>query len=237
VLSRRLFFALILLGLCFSGRGTARGGEVEATRLPEFAGGVRAGAKLADPSIIYRISSACYDRYSSAPNDSSERAETCILEQLRHAGAGPQALAFARYAAGASGPAAIAHIHRHRVADAVYADLYAADISGAWFLIGRSGDVIPLWALANLEDDARFAAVLKRFPGASLWMPEGANAAFHVEDLPRGGQRFIFPYDLKTCHACASVGTAAVGFDFDAAGNFTGMELTGIAAASSAPRS
>ncbi len=213
---RRLFFALILLGFCFSGRGTARGGEVEATRLPEFAGGVRDGAKLADPSIIYRISEAC-------------PTTACVIQHLKHAGAGPQALAFARYTTDVfEARGAIASIHRHRVADAVYADIDAGDIAGAWFLIGRSGDVVPLWTPVTLELKPRFAALLKSYPGATLWMPEDPHARFRVQDLPRGGQRFIFDFGVKRCHVCKVDSVVAIGFDFDAAGAFTGIEPMGF---------
>lgn len=226
-----MLVAIALAGFPLTLAPVRAAGELAATPLREFSGGVRADAKLADPSIIFRISNACYAQFPFARHQSSAPAERCIIDKLRSAGASMQAIAFARFA---PVPAALARVYRYRVAAAVYADMRWADGAGGWCLIGRAGDAVPMWGPIDLSRDPRFAAFAKTHPGAVAWMPDGPGEAPRVKALPRGGQRFIFKFALKSCRACALDGMAAIGFDFDAAGKFTGSELDALGQAPAA---
>ena len=89
-----------------------------------------------------------------------------------------------------------------------------------------------------------------------LWMPTGRADAPSMIDLGHGkyfdavgaqthgltasaqrltapAQRFIFSFAVKTCHACAVIGQAHIGFDFDSTGHYTGAHLISIASSSS----
>jgi peptidoglycan hydrolase-like protein with peptidoglycan-binding domain len=47
--------------------------------------------------------------------------------------------------------------------------------------------------------------------------------------MTRGEQRFVFAYRLAKCRTCATPGEMLVAFDFDAAGQYKGVKLIGIA--------
>jgi hypothetical protein len=212
--------ALTLIAL-----GTTRAQAQTATMLPAFKGGVRADARLADPSIVLPISSACYASHPFARYKSAAPAESCIIAKLKQAGAGAQAIAFARFA---PVPAAISSFTNYATAAAVFAVMRWADGDAGWCIIGRSGAAVPLWGEVKISDDAQFAAFAKIHHDVIPWMPTGADDAPRVVDLADGAQRFIFRFALKTCHACAIDGDAAVGFDFDRRGAYTGVHLVGI---------
>ena len=50
-----------------------------------------------------------------------------------------------------------------------------------------------------------------------------------VIEIGHGAERFMFPFAVKTCHACAVIGRAQIGFDFDRGGHYGGAELLSIA--------
>jgi hypothetical protein len=202
--------------------------------IPEFKGGVRAGAMLPEPSIIFRVSGACYDAFPFARYESGVPAENCILGKLKKAGGGRQAIAFARFA---PVPAVIASFTNYRDASAIYAAMRWADGTAGWCLIGRSGEAVPLWGEVKVDGDAKFEAFAKTHHGTIPWMPTGASDAPRVVELANGAQRFIFTFALKTCHACATDGTAAIGFDFDRDGDYTGIDVVSITPAAPASSS
>jgi hypothetical protein len=56
-----------------------------------------------------------------------------------------------------------------------------------------------------------------------LTFGESLNNFEGMEQLPGGGQRFIFNCDLMDgCHVCRTDDTAFVAFNFDRAGQFSG---------------
>lgn len=44
------------------------------------------------------------------------------------------------------------------------------------------------------------------------------------------GAQLVFAFTLKVCHACASLGTATVVYNFDREGRYQGARLQSIAA-------
>lgn len=199
----------------------------KATPIPAFAGGVRKDALLKDPQVIIAISSHCYDAVAKA-QDISVAAEQCINNELKRIGAGVQAIAFANYA---PVPSAIEHFARYRDAAAVYAVMRWADGASGWCLIGVSGEAIGMWEPTRAEHDPKFVTFAQAHPNATLWMPVGKADAPSVVGLRHGAERFVFPFAVKTCHACAVIGNARIGFEFDRAGHYDGAELLGIASA------
>jgi hypothetical protein len=217
----------------------------KATLIPAFKGGVHANAVLPNPQAIVDISSHCYETASTA-KDSAKIATACIDDKLRQIGAGVQAIAFADYA---PVPAAIEYFTNYRNASAVYAVMRWADGASGWCLIGKSGEAIGMWEPTGVERDPAFAAFAQTHPNAMLWMPTGRGGApsmiergpskhldatdTQTHGLRASAQRFISPFAIKTCHACAVIGEAHIGFDFDSAGHYTGAHLISIASASS----
>jgi hypothetical protein len=232
--------ALVVLLAVLSGQAYAQ----KATLIPAFKGGVHAAAVLKNPQAIIDISSNCYASASTA-KDSAKAATECIDNKLRQFGAGVQAIAFADYA---PVPAAIEYFTNYRNASAVYAVMRWADGASGWCLIGKSGEAIGMWEPTGVEGDPMFLAFAHAHPNAMLWMPTGrADAPSMVEighrkrveatgaqtqGLAASTQRFIFPFTVKTCHACAVIGQGHIGFDFDSAGHYAGAHLIGLASTS-----
>jgi hypothetical protein len=211
-----------VVALCgLSGRANAR----KATLIAAFVGGVRKDALLKDPQAIIAISSRCYDA-ASQTEVASEAPARCIENELKRIGAGAQAIAFADYA---PVPAAIEHFTRYRDAAAVYAVMRWADGASGWCLIGVSGEAIGMWEPTGTEHDSKFIRFAQTHPNATLWMPVDKADAPAVIDTGHGAERFVFPFAVKTCHACAVIGHARIGFKFDRAGHYEGAKLLSIA--------
>jgi hypothetical protein len=198
-----------------------------ATLLPAFKGGVRRDAILKDPQGIISISSACYAANGGTSPGSAQR---CIADKLKVMGASAQAIAFADYA---PVPSAIEYYKQYRNAAAVYAVMRWADGASGWCLIGRSGQAIGMWEPTSAEHGPKFIAFARVHPNAILWMPTDRGDVPEVIALPKGVERLIMPFKVKECNACAIIGNAQVGFDFDHAGNYRGSDLVGIIAAPS----
>jgi hypothetical protein len=159
-----------------------------ATLIPAFEGGVRADAVLKDPAAIIAISSGCYDTAPTSGEQSGAAARKCIDDQLRQAGAGAQAIAFADYA---PVPAAIAQFRNYRNASTIFAVMRWADGDSGWCLIGRSGEAVAMWDQNELSQDAKFKAFAREHPDTMLWMPTGAVNAPKIIEAGKGVQRFM----------------------------------------------
>ncbi len=74
-----------------------------------------------------------------------------------------------------------------------------------------------------MEQDSWYQSVKAKFPQIDIW-PGDRSAAIpwpRVQPLPDGGIEFIIPYPMiNGCHACAHVGSARFGWEFDAGGKF-----------------
>jgi hypothetical protein len=196
-----------------------------ATLVSAFAGGVRKDALLKDPQAIIAISSRCYDSTAKV-QDAAASAQRCIDNELKRIGAGAQAIAFANYT---PVPSAIEYFTDYRNAAAVYAVMRWADSASGWCLIGVSGEAVGMWEPIDAEHDKKFVAFAKTHPNAILWMPVDKEDAPSVVEAGHGAERFIFPFAVKTCHACAVIGHARVGFEFDRKGYYEGADLMSIA--------
>ena len=74
-----------------------------------------------------------------------------------------------------------------------------------------------------MEKDVMFQAIKQRYPKIDLFPADRSGAAPwpRTEPLPNGGTRFVVSYPLQDgCHACAHLGLARFGWDFDAKGKF-----------------
>ena len=96
-------------------------------------------------------------------------------------------------------------------------------------------DDIALLPRAEMEKDPQFAALRKIYPGLELAVLDSqrsSDSSPKIEQLANGGERFVIPYSLQgACGACAPVGQATFGFDFDPAGQFLGVKFLRVTTA------
>lgn len=168
------------------------------------------------------------------------RTGECFIAQMRGAGASSQALAFARLLHERTGQVGYLRGFREagRVDIAYVQYAFRANELNGVCLINGSPPLIDVDRLdapdqPALESDPAYAALRRQYPGVAIFPAD----RFHtdspsVEALAGGGLRFLVDYRLNNvCHACAQVGTARYGFDFDAAGKFLGARLVSVQAA------
>jgi len=100
----------------------------------------------------------------------------------------------------------------------------AALVLIAVLLGGSPAVVLPELEVENLttdswSSDSMFASLKSSYPDATFW---GSGPTLEpVGTSPSGGQRFIFDYrTLNGCHACATIATARIAFDFAPDGSY-----------------
>ncbi len=77
--------------------------------------------------------------------------------------------------------------------------------------------------LSAMRQDPLFQAMTHQFPKVDLFPGDRSSSDPwpRVQPLPGGGQQFVVTYPLLNgCHACARLGLARFGWDFDASGKF-----------------
>ena len=159
----------------------------------------------------------------------------CFLSVMAAAGASPAAMDFARRMGDEVYLAALADTRP--VAAALVFSPFRANENYFWLLVNGTPSPINVDDQRRLALDAMRASpayrrLLRRYPRVSLW-PDGRYRPLPAAvRLASGGRRFIISYRLQDfCHACAIVGRARFGFDFDAAGKFLGTRFLGLTSA------
>ncbi|HVB37234.1 MAG TPA: hypothetical protein VND92_01810 [Vicinamibacterales bacterium] len=165
----------------------------------------------------------------------------CFIDQMATAGAPVEAVAFARRLNarpdGTLGILRDFREHGHVDLAFVFFPLRANENQGC-FLVNGSPSLIDVddpaqLPMKEIEMVATWRVLARRYPKISLWPGNRSGTAFvRAERRPRGGQRFIFPYVLRNgCHACATIGTVRIAFDFDTTGTFIGPRVMDVRAA------
>lgn len=175
-----------------------------------------------DASAVWRgASDTC--RGGAGPVDD------CLRATMEAAGASPTALAAsARMAEGGEA----GYIVQWQTVDGI--DMATTEFPfrantnhGTWLIDAarRISDVDadPLAAAdTNRADIAAFRAA---HPEAMAFAPARLETRTLLES---GGVRLVFVTPMRTCHACADVGTLRVGYDFDDARRFTGRHVLAL---------
>jgi hypothetical protein len=160
--------------------------------------------------------------------------QNCFLSGMEKAGASPQAVDFMRRSDGAY----LREFRRVGPVDIAYVTypFRANENEGVWLVNGTPASVDVdnqrLLSKADLAKNANYAGLAKQYPQITLW-PGDRNGTDEpiVKDLPQKGRRFVVSYRLRNqCHACAVVGSAQFGFDFDQSGKFLGTKLLQVSA-------
>jgi hypothetical protein len=84
---------------------------------------------------------------------------------------------------------------------------------------------------AELAKNPQYAALLKSEPNLIVFPGDRNGMKFITAGkTANGGQRFVAPYILSKCHACARVGQLNVAFEFDSNGQFLGAKIASVKA-------
>lgn len=188
--------------------------------LPEFVGGVNSNA-IWNPSAktLQTVKQLCIKN----PSNYLE----CFNDAMHDVGASSQALAFNKYTNGW-----ITRYQQYGKIFLIYAQVLAADYSDAIYFINTQGAVINIddWDILQTlayGQNLQYAELKNKYPKMFLSMSN--HQSVKLASLPNNVQRFIFQYPLVNgCHACAVVGYANIGWDFDSNGNFINLSLLDI---------
>jgi len=169
----------------------------------------------------------------------STHIERCFLDEMKAAGASPEALAFAESLASSLGVVylrAFRHVERVDIAYIEYA-FRANELEGVLLLNGTPSpidvDDDRFTLDAEMKKNAAYAALAEQYPRISVWPGDRLDSKLPtVTSGSWGVQTFLVQYILRDdCHACAVVGAATLGFDFDTQGNFQRARVASVAPA------
>jgi predicted secreted protein len=169
--------------------------------------------------------------------------EKCFLNEMKAAGASPEALAFAESLAGTMGVVYLRAFRRAERVDVAYIEyaFRANELEGVLLVNGNPSpidvDDERFTMDAELRKNAAFAALAEQYPHISVWPGDRFDSKLPaVISTGWGTQTFMVQYLLRDgCHACAEIGTATVGFTFDTGGNFQAARVANVLAGA-APR-
>lgn len=159
----------------------------------------------------------------------------CFSRHMEDAGASPAAVAFLRSTDGAY----LRRLQRVGPFDVAYVRYpFRANENDGILLVNHSPERVDvddaqLLPRMELAQHPVYAGLARQYPQLSIWPGErGGATGLVIRKLPDRGRRFVADYRLRNqCHACAVVGAAQVGFDFDSSGRFLGTTLLQVTAA------
>jgi hypothetical protein len=185
-----------------------------------------AGVWQPPQDVFTKVSHAC--QVGAGPMSFSQ----CYMNQLAAQGEPPDAVQFTRWL--------YEHFDQNvgiMTAFKSFAPVDAAQVmiplrandNYALLLVNGDPSIVNLDDLQKLdrkamEADPQFQSIKQKFPQTDLWPGDrsGNNPWPEVKSLP-GGTEFIVSYPLiNGCHACARVGVAQFGWNFDPSGKFQG---------------
>ncbi len=157
----------------------------------------------------------------------------CFTDQMKAAGASPEALAFTRLINGDGYIQAFRPVGIVGVAAVVYP--FRANENDGLYLVNGQPPAINIDELqklpsGQLDADPAYAALKGSHPNADLWpgdrsSPDSLLALTSAD----GSQQFIANYRVQAgCHACAVLGQAFFTFNFDQSGRFSGIAFDGF---------
>lgn len=75
-----------------------------------------------------------------------------------------------------------------------------------------------------MRQDPNYAALVRKYPKLDVF--DWSNNFQGMQQIPQGGQRFIFSYLItESCHACREIGWAFFASDFNVKGQFLGIKF------------
>jgi hypothetical protein len=153
----------------------------------------------------------------------------CLLRFMADAGAAAAALEFTRGMDEDGWMAAVSTGGRVGVAEVAWP--FRANSNAGVLLVNGDPPAVDVssWTLLSpLEEDARIATIKRGSPEAAIWASDPPKPV--AGDRPGGGQRFLFDFPVRACHACADLAVAQVAYDFNGDGRFLGTRLLTVRA-------
>jgi hypothetical protein len=192
----------------------------------ETAGKVGASAVWQPPKDFVASAHTACDKAMTPANYGE-----CFIKQMSAAGAPADALSFTRllYQQSDGQVGIMSLFKKYGPVDAaqVFYPLRANDNYGVLLVNGdpKILDVDDFKKLdqAAMKQDPLFQAMTHQFPKVDVFPGDrsGSEPWPRIQSLAGGGQEFIVTYPLLNgCHACARLGLARFGWDFDASGKF-----------------
>src|SRR5271155_805232 len=168
--------------------------------------------------------------------------ERCFLNEMKSAGASPEALAFAESLAASLGVVYLRAFRRLEKVDVAYIEyaFRANELEGVLLVNGNPSpidvDDDRFTVDSELRKNAAYAALAEQYPRISVWPGDRFDDKLPtVTSTGWGTKTFLVQYTLRDgCHACAVVGTATLGFNFDTQGNFQGARVASVVSATAA---
>src|SRR5271156_3900627 len=169
--------------------------------------------------------------------------ERCFLNEMKSAGASPEALAFAESLAASLGVVYLRAFRRLEKVDVAYIEyaFRANELEGVLLVNGNPSpidvDDDRFTIDAEMRKNAAYAALAEQYLHLSVWPGDRCDGKLPTATSTGWGtQSFLVQYTLRDgCHACAVVGTATLAFNFDTQGNSRSARVSTVAAAA-APR-
>jgi inhibitor of cysteine peptidase len=186
-----------------------------------------------DASSIWQPDAAFRGQVFAACKNAGANFPSCFAEQMKAAGASPEALAFTRQiqnhgymtAYRAIGPIGIAEAEN---------PFRANENEALWLVNGDpvaiNVDPVNKSRMNELKADEAYRAMSAQHPDASIWPGDRTS----VDDVlptewPDGSKQFIIGYRIRAgCHACAILGESFFSFHFDKDGKFGGEHFSGF---------
>src|SRR5271168_3110378 len=161
--------------------------------------------------------------------------ERCFLNEMKSAGASPEALEFTESLAASLGVVYLRAFRRVERVDIAYIE-YAFRANELEGVLLVNGIPSPIDVDDEMRKNAPYAALAEQYPRISVWPGDRFDSKLPtVTSTGWGTQTFLVQYTLRDgCHACAEVGTATLAFNFDTRGNFQGARVANVAAAAAA---
>jgi predicted secreted protein len=164
--------------------------------------------------------------------------ERCFLNEMKSAGASPEALEFAESVAASLGVVYLRAFRRLEKVDVAYIEyaFRANELEGVLLVNGNPSpidvDDDRFTIDAEMRRNAAYAALAEQYPHVSVWPGDRFDSKLPtMTSTGWGTQSFLVQYTLRDgCHACAVVGTATLAFNFDTQGNFQGARVSRVAA-------
>jgi hypothetical protein len=178
------------------------------------------------PEAVWDAPGEFYSEFDDCWRDKLATPPECLIATMRDWEAPPQAIELARLL---GGDALAESYDEYGVVDVIQVfHLPRPYFVGQHVLINGTPRIVCAWddlGRIDITQDPRYPDLVQKYPELGL---EGTpSTGFEgMEQLPQGGQRFIFSYNLVDgCRVCQTGSYAFVAFDFDRTGQFLGTEF------------
>lgn len=156
--------------------------------------------------------------------------DDCLVTAMREAGASADAVAAATRLIALGSPGYVSAWREvEGVGHAQITYPFRANTNQGLWLVDADGRAVDVDENVLPAGAVRLRTELQPFLAAHPdAMPFAPAQAVGTEPLPDGGVRLRFDVPMRTCHACADVGTLALGYDFDVDRHYQGRSVIAL---------